>query len=354
MSERTSRKTLLRWAGWFALANSLVFGVVSLRYFSGGLPASTPLSLLYLFSVYVGHHVLLTVVPMIVLGAPIIAMVPRRRVLTAAAVLLYALMIALMMLDSLLWSQSRFHINALTMKILGWQSWFFAAVIFGIGLVFEALLARAVWNWVQATKRRRGPLLGAVCGLLIIVSQSIHAWADASYYVPVTGLGQVLPVYKGVTAKSFFSRTGLVDVEKSRERELARRISQGLDQASGRVLNYPANPLRCSGGGGLNLLLIVADSMRGSVLTPELAPNRRAWVCSACSTGCRRLIGAASPRCRGRPCSSMSCRRKAISWACSAARPCTVRWCWTGQPSPMYRTFGWSPNRRRTLRGSGT
>jgi len=30
--------------------------------------------------------------------------------------------------DSLLWSQSRFHINALTMQILGWQSWFFSGL----------------------------------------------------------------------------------------------------------------------------------------------------------------------------------------------------------------------------------
>ena len=56
-------KTLFRWAGWFALANSVVFGLVSLRYFGGNLPADSALSIIYLVSVYIGHHVMLTTLP---------------------------------------------------------------------------------------------------------------------------------------------------------------------------------------------------------------------------------------------------------------------------------------------------
>ncbi len=268
-----TRKLLFRWAGWFALANSVVFGLVSLRYFGGGLPAGTPLSVTYLVSVYVGHHVLLTTVPLFLLATPLIILYPRRRALTILGVCIFAFMIAFMMLDSLLWSESRFHLNALTMKILGWQSWVFAAVIFLIGLFFESVLARGVWNFVLAPKSRPGLLFGVISGLMIIVSQGIHAWADASYYVPVTSLGQQLPVYKGVTAKSLMKKSGLVDVRASRERELARRMSQSRDSSSDRLLNYPLNPLDCDEGTGLNLLFIVADSMRGSILTPDLAPN---------------------------------------------------------------------------------
>lgn len=273
MTDIISRKALFRWAGWFALANSAVFGAVSLRYFGGGLPADSILAMIYLVAVYIGHHVVLTTVPLFLLTTPLILLFPRRRAVTALAVTLFAGMIALMMLDSLLWSQSRFHINALTMKILGWQSWVFAIVIFGIGLLFESMLARGVWNWVSAPKARHGKAVGWFCGLMILVSQGIHAWADAAYYVPVTRLGQQLPVYKGVTAKRLMSKTGLVDVKASRERGLARRMSQSLDASSDRLLNYPLNSLQCAAEQPLNLLLIVADSMRGSVLTPELAPN---------------------------------------------------------------------------------
>jgi len=273
MNDSITRKSLFRWAAWFALANALVFGLVSLRYFGGTAPAATALAWVYLVSVYIGHHVLITVVPMLLLATPLILILPRRRVLTVALVVLFAGMIALMMLDSLLWSQSRFHINALTLKILGWQSGVFTTVIFVIALFFESLLARSVWNWVLQPKRRRGWLVGSFCGLMIVLSQGIHAWADAAYYVPVTGLGQILPVYKGVTAKSFMSKAGLVDVQESRERELARRVSQDLDSASGRLLRYPLNPLQCAADEPFNLLFIIADSLRGDVVTPQLAPN---------------------------------------------------------------------------------
>ena len=139
MKNSDSRRTLFRWAGWFALANALVFGLVSLRYFSGGIPAITPLSAIYLVAVYIGHHVLLTVVPLLLLATPVILLVPRRRVVTVLGVVLFALLLALMMLDSLLWSQSHFHINLLTARILGPQSWIFVGVMFVIALLFESI-----------------------------------------------------------------------------------------------------------------------------------------------------------------------------------------------------------------------
>ena len=99
---------LFRWAGWFSLFNSVVFGLVSLRYLGGSVAADSGISLVYLVSVYIGHHVLLTTAPLFLLAAPLILLYPNRRVLTVLGVVLFALMIALMMLDSLLWSQSRF------------------------------------------------------------------------------------------------------------------------------------------------------------------------------------------------------------------------------------------------------
>ena len=170
MNQTLPRKLLFRWIGWFALANSVVFALVSLRYFGGGLPAETALSVVYLVAVYIGHHVMLTTVPLFLLAPLLILIFPRRRAVTVLAVILFASMIALMMLDSLLWSQSRFHLNALTMKILGWQSWVFAAVIFVVGLFFESVLARSVWGWVEARPKRHGLAVGLTCGLMIVES----------------------------------------------------------------------------------------------------------------------------------------------------------------------------------------
>jgi membrane-anchored protein YejM (alkaline phosphatase superfamily) len=108
--------------GWFAMANAVVLGLVGLRYFSGYVAGASALAWVYLLTVYFAHHVMVAVIPLFILVTPLVLLRPDRKWVTATAVLVFALLIAVIMLDSLLWSQSRFHLNALTMKILGWQS----------------------------------------------------------------------------------------------------------------------------------------------------------------------------------------------------------------------------------------
>jgi len=254
MTEAVSRRQLLRWMGWFAMANSVVLGLVGLRYFSGYVPGDSLLAWIYLVTVYFAHHVMVASVPLFILLTPLVLLWPRRRLIMAVAVLLFAIIIAVTVLDSLLWSESRFHLNALTMKILGWQSWMFSVVIFVISLFFESMLASRTWAWVNARPKRKGRMLGWLAVFSIIASQCIHAWADAAYYVPVTSVGQQLPVYKGFTAKKQLTRWGLVDPQKSREQEVARRLSRELDSAADRVLNYPLNPIQCEAS-NMNILI---------------------------------------------------------------------------------------------------
>jgi membrane-anchored protein YejM (alkaline phosphatase superfamily) len=273
MTDSASRRPLLRWIGWFALANALVFGLISLRYFGGFVSDQSALTWTYLVSVYVGHHVLITTVPLFLLTLPLVIIFPNKPILTWVSILFFSLMMALMVLDSLLWSQSRFHLNVLTMQILGWQSWVFAGFIFLIGLIFEFTLAKMVWNWLDKPKKRRGGLVASFCLSMIFLSQAIYAWADASYYVPVTSMSQQIPVYKGVTAKSLLTRLGLVDFKESRERQLARTISREMEAPEGRVLNYPLSPLQCENSAPYNLLIILADAMRGDMLTSATSPK---------------------------------------------------------------------------------
>lgn len=272
MTDSPGRADLLRWMGWFAMANALLLALVGLRYFNGFTPGASVLSWLYLLLVYPAHHVLLAMLPVCLLLTPIILLWPSRRWATALAVLLYALLIALVLLDSLLWSQSRFHINGLTLKILGWQSWLFVAVMFLIALLFEALLATWIRQWLENRRQCHGKALAVVMVCAMLGAQLIHAWADASYYVPVTSVGMQLPVYKGFTAKRLLVRLGWVSPQQSRERALARRLSRQLGGAGTRVLNYPLEPLQCLQQRPMNLLLIMVDAMRSDLLTPQTSP----------------------------------------------------------------------------------
>lgn len=273
MPDRPTRRQLFRWLGWFAIANAVILGLIGLRYLGGSPTGATPLAWIYLVTIYISHHSWLALLPLFLLVSPVILLRPSLRWSKALAVLLMAVMIALIMLDSLLWSQSRFHLNILTLKILGSSSLIFAAVMFVIALLFEFLLAGRIWSWLVSAPAYRGRLLGAVIAICFVVAQGIYAWADASYYVPVTSIAQQLPVQRGFTAKKLLVRFGLVDISQSRERRLANRMAGGLDLTTAANLNYPLVPLQCSTAQPFNLLIILVDAMRSDMLGNGLTPH---------------------------------------------------------------------------------
>ena len=272
-TEIQTRKQLFRWLGWFAMANAVILGLISLRYLGSGSSAATPLAWIYLVCIYISHHAWLALLPLLLVVSPVILLKPSLRWAKTLAVLLMAVMIAVIMLDSLLWSQSRFHINILTLKILGSSSFIFTAVMFVIALLFEYLLAGRVWSWLVSAPAHRGRFLAVVITACFVLAQGIYAWADASYYVPVTSIAQQLPVQRGFTAKKLLVRYGLVDISQSRERQLANRVASGQGQAGAANLNYPLAPLQCSVTEPFNLVIILVDAMRGDLLQKGLTPN---------------------------------------------------------------------------------
>lgn len=276
MTERTTavtRRALMRWLGWFSMANALVLGTVGLLYFQNFHLPESALALVYLVFVYIGHHVMLAAAPLLPVAGGGLLDLPSRRIFTTIAVVIMAAVIAVYVLDGLLWSQSRFHISALTVQILGWQSWVFVSVIFVIGLVFESLLAGRVWAFVEARPRRGGAIVGWTSGFALLGAWLIYAWADANYHVPVTSLAERLPVYKGFTAKRRLEQLGLVDLVRARERELGRRVSGQFADASEQLLDYPASAFECANPEPRNLLVIMLDAWRFDMLDDTHSPR---------------------------------------------------------------------------------
>ena len=278
------------------MANAIVLGLISLRYLNAVPDGSSALAWIYLVTIYISHHSWLALLPLLILLTPFILIRPSLPLIRNLAVLLMALMIAVILLDSLLWSQSRFHINILTLKILGSSSLIFAAVMFVIAVVFEMLLAGRVWNWVVASSNRNGRLLGTVIATCFVVAQCIYAWADASYFVPVTSMAQQLPVQRGFTAKKLLVRSGLVDISQSRERQLANRMAGRLDRGGVANLNYPLAPLECSQSDPLNLVIILVDSMRAGLLGKGQTPNMDQFAAQRASRFSNHYSGGNSSR----------------------------------------------------------
>ena len=294
--DNQNRRLLFRWLGWFAMANAVILGLIGLRYLSGGPDGSSALAWVYLVTIYVSHHSWLALLPLLLLVSPFIWVKPSLQWAKPLAVILMAVMIAVILLDSLLWSQSRFHINILTLKILGTPSLIFTAVMFVIALLFEFMLAGRIWSWVVSAPAHGGRLLGVIVAFCFVVAQGIYAWADASYFVPVTSMAQQLPVQRGFTAKKLLVRYGLVDISQSRERQLANRMAGGLDQAGAAKLNYPLAPLECSQPERLNLVIVLVDAMRGDLTGIGLTPNLDEFVSQRASRFSNHFSGGNSSR----------------------------------------------------------
>ncbi len=80
----TARRRLCRWLGWFAVVDAAV----------------------------------LAALPLLVLVTPMIALVPRPRVVIPLAVLLASAGLSFLVLDSLVFTENRYHVGMLTFTLL--------------------------------------------------------------------------------------------------------------------------------------------------------------------------------------------------------------------------------------------
>ena len=276
-----SRRELYRWAGWFGAANAGLYLLVALRYLPAwSWPAGTglegALATLYVPLAMIGHMTVLAIaLPFLVLG-PLIAVWPERRVVTAVAVLLATTGLVLLVLDSNVFVERRFHLSLFTVALFETSTWVFTAIVFLIALAFETMLAGSLQRWLAARRHPAGgrPLAAALLACWL-ASQGLHTWADAVGYSPVTRFTAMLPLYYPVHAKRTLAKLGWLDPETVRQ---ARLLRQGGSNGAG-DLRYPLRPLQCPAPAGAmpNVLWILVDALRPDAIDPVASPALAAF-----------------------------------------------------------------------------
>ena len=266
------RRRLLRWIGWFGAVNAALLALVGLRYLWHYAALGRAVSWSYALVTYVGHLSALACIPLLVLLVPLVALVPRPRLVIPLGVLLGSAGVALVLLDSLVFSENRYHLNVLTFTLLEPQTWAFLGLYFVSALAIEAMLAGWVWQrTASAPARPLGRYLGVALGSCFVVSHLVHAWAAVHYDVSVTAFTRYLPAYYPLRSPALFAKLGLLDKNRKKVRD---RGVAALGQPAAGELKYPLAPLRCQAKTpALNVLLVVIDAMRADALTPEAAPR---------------------------------------------------------------------------------
>ena len=266
----TARRRLLRWASWFALVNAVLLALVGLRYLWYYAALGPSVAWIYALLAFVGQMSAFAFVPFLLL-VPVIALIPWPRMVVPLGVVTGGVVLSLLVLDTLLFAENRYHIGVLTFTLLEPQTWAFLALYFLVGLAIEAMLAQWVWKKTKnPPKRRVGPYLALAIVGCFLASHLIHLWAEAHFYVPVTSFTRYLPLYAPLRDSRRLVKLGLVDQTRAREESLAATIAR----RPGGELRYPQAPLQCEPRLPLlNVLLIVIDGMRADALTPVTAPR---------------------------------------------------------------------------------
>ncbi|MBE4618671.1 DUF3413 domain-containing protein [Vibrio navarrensis] len=268
-----SFKQKLHAHGWFILINALVLMLIASRFFAF-LPEfpSEPLGIAFILAGTWGQMTLLAAL-IGLLAIPALLLPQSLRNGTQA--LIASLGVATLFIDTIVFAQYRFHINAVVLElVMSGQIVSFPLSTWLMVIGGVAILLAAQWGlirWLEAGAPVRNLKLGRKFALLtfvaLLATNAIHIWAAAHAYQPVTTVKRYLPLFYPATADKFMRKRGWVD-EEALERQKALAFKRKND------LNYPLAPLQTQPvEKPVNIMLLVVDSWRADTFNAENTPN---------------------------------------------------------------------------------
>ena len=265
--------------GWFILFNALVAIAIACRYFAF-LPEfpTDPLTVTFLLAGTFSQMVLLAALVGLI-SIPALLLPKRSRNVVQAVVA--SLGIAVLFIDTIVFAQYRFHINAVVLElVLSGQvvsfplvTWL--TVIGGVSVLLALQFFAITWLERDSNPVRQAPLKNYKLGkkfawvtfITLLATNIIHIWAAANVYQPVTMVKRYLPVFYPATANSFMEKRGWIDL-KAIQQQRSMRIRPKSD------LNYPLSPVQFDAvEKPTNILLVVIDSWRADTFNADNTPH---------------------------------------------------------------------------------
>ena len=238
-------------------------------FFTGG----HPLELAYAAAALVSNTVMLYAA-LALLAAPLFLFAPGRAVLAALTACFQLALVT----DAAVYKIFKFHLNSMVLNLVltpgGLESldqgWGTKALF----VLIAAALGAAQWYfWRLSERLARRPLLrgrralALACGLMLFVlaDKGLFAWGTLYDSVYITRNAQLFPLYQPLRIRSFAVKYLGVKLDSEVKGGIELRYS-GLD--------YPKRPLEIKPPARpLNFLIIVVDSLRSDMLTPEIMPE---------------------------------------------------------------------------------
>lgn len=265
-------KLSFRSIGWFILINAMLAILISIRCFEFfPIEAFTPLSIIYAVSSVVGQIFLLTCLFGILL-------LPSKWLSQNKATwynaILASLLLVLLFIDTIVFAQYRFHINAVVVGLIlagdivdfPLVTWAMATIGFLSVLLIEIKLMKWIANRSSVLPKKLGRKITTIAVVSFLVANFIHTWAAANAFQPVSMVNRYIPLYYPLTANSLMKKLGWIDLDA---------VEQGksLTKSQTGDLNYPLQPITTEQPQELkDIVLIVVDSWRYDTFSEEVTP----------------------------------------------------------------------------------
>ena len=99
------------------------------------------LATIYVALAFIAQFAVLGFLPLMLLLGPVAAATPRKGLVFTLAIFMAAATLTILVLDTNIFAQYRYHLSRLTVEIFETSTWVFAGIIFVIILLFQTILA---------------------------------------------------------------------------------------------------------------------------------------------------------------------------------------------------------------------
>ncbi len=268
-----NKKHLFRFTLWAMPFNLVLLIIFSLFYFSNvSSPPQDLLTLIYLPLAFIGHFSI-AVLAVFLLTLPLF-LLPNNKLNLVIIVFLYTLLVAFLWIDTVVYQQYRFHINATVANFIinGGGDIFDFSIVTWLKFIFSILTVIiiqiiGVFTLIKFTKKKHpiGYLVFLFIFAITFIGQTIHAWAYDNRYIPVLSQTSILPFYYPLKSHELVVAFKLPKLDKKDLQDI--KLSFSNDK-----LYYPKARLQCSKNTKTNILMIAIDTLRADMLASEIMP----------------------------------------------------------------------------------
>ncbi|WP_394174456.1 DUF3413 domain-containing protein [Thalassotalea litorea] len=216
---------LISWGHWFTFFNIIAAIAISITYLVVEGSPDGIVATIYMLTTWISHMAFLTFLGFVLLVFPLTLLFPRIRFIRGAASVIFTLVLTVLVIDSISYSQLGYHLNLDSSgKILSLLKeqfrdyqvpfyWIVGVSLLAI-LAFELLISNYSWKHLKQLQLKSfGRYFTLIWVTSFFVSHLTHIWADARLEYSVLRQDNMLPLSYPTTAKTLLTKYGLVNQE---------------------------------------------------------------------------------------------------------------------------------------------